>query len=158
MILYRRRHDPKRPRARQRVRNAKNTGTTRNILGAQPGFLLLELVVALAILAVIAVAFLSALTTGYRGLLLAHQKTMAESLVRSELERIREAPYPIADEVKSDRGYDISIVTSYVQPGPSPEDPMATGTGSPTGMQAVTVSITHQGKLLLTTATHKADR
>jgi len=134
--------------------------TRRPHAGPQSGFLLIELLVALAILGIIAVAFLSALTTGYRGLLLAHEMTMAESLVRTELERIRDAPYPIAGEVKSHRGYDISITTSYVEPTPDPRDPVATTyvpSSAPTGMQNITVSITHQGKVVLVTGTNKAD-
>ena len=129
--------------------------------GNQSGFLLIEVLVALAILGIIAVAFLSALTTGYRGLLLAREMTMAESLVRTELERIRDAPYPIANEVRSSAGYDISVTACFVEAEPDPQNPdesrylPAAISGS---LQMITVTVTHQGRMLLTTTTNKAER
>jgi prepilin-type N-terminal cleavage/methylation domain-containing protein len=140
---------------------ARRSGPGDAVGRSQAGFLLIEVLIALAILGIIATAFLSALTTGYRGLLLADEKTMAESLARTELERIRDAPYPIADEVKFTGGYDITVTPVFIQPIAGPvetADLNNLSTVPSGGLQMVTITVAHQGKTLLVTATSKANR
>jgi prepilin-type N-terminal cleavage/methylation domain-containing protein len=62
----------------------------------QRGFVLIEVLMSIAIFGVISVAFLSALVTGYHGVVVAHDQTMAQNLTRSTFENIRVAPFPIA--------------------------------------------------------------
>jgi len=61
----------------------------------QRGFVLIEVLIAMAIFGVISVAFLTALVTGYHGVVVAHDQTMAQSLTRTTFENIRVAPFPI---------------------------------------------------------------
>jgi type II secretory pathway pseudopilin PulG len=108
--------------------------------------MLIEVVVAVAILGVVAVGFLSALSSGYLALVLADENTVAESLTRSEFERIRQASYPVADYQRNNAlpGYDLAIDAANVNGGDSP-------------IQSVTVEVRHQGELVLTTSTYKVD-
>jgi prepilin-type N-terminal cleavage/methylation domain-containing protein len=125
------------------------------------GYTLVEVIVAVAIVGIIAVAFLSALTSGYLALALADKNTVAESLTRTEFERIRDADYPI---VLPDP--DNGIVGNY----PSHRDvlgglyaldievnPAVDPTAEERPIQLVTVVISHQGEIVLTTETYKAD-
>jgi len=137
----------------------KRTGLKALVRG-QRGFTLVEVLVAVAILAVIGVAFLSALTTGYLALVLADEDTVAESLTRTEFETIKNSSYPI---VLPDAG--AGIVGNYpahrdaigglyavdieVDPlGDAAED---------RPVQLIKVHISHQGELVLTTETYKVD-
>ncbi len=109
--------------------------------------MLIEVIVAVAILGVVAVGFLSALSSGYLALVLADENTVAESLTRSEFERIRQSSYPVADYQRNNAlpGYDLTVDVADVEGG---------GT-SP--IQSVTVEVRHQDELVLTTSSYKVD-
>ncbi len=47
---------------------------------------MIELLVSIAIFGVVSVTFLGALVAGYRGIIIAHDQTMAESLTRTAME------------------------------------------------------------------------
>ena len=112
----------------------------------QRGYTLVEVIVAVAIVGIIAVAFLSALTSGYLALVLADENTVAESLTRTEFERVREAAYPVAGYDRPDAlpGYDVAVLTANVDESDSP-------------IQLITVEVRHDGELLLTTSSYKVD-
>ena len=54
---------------------------------------LIEVLVAVAILAAIGVTFISAINTGYGSLRIMDEKTQAEALIRSQLDDIKALPY-----------------------------------------------------------------
>jgi prepilin-type N-terminal cleavage/methylation domain-containing protein len=127
----------------------------------QKGWSLVEVLVAVAILAVVGVAFLSALTTGYLALVVADEDTVAESLTRTEFESIKNAGYPIRlvalnpnpalSEFLSHKPvlndlYAVDIEVAEL--GDESED---------RPVQLITVHISHQGEVVLTTQTYKVD-
>ena len=61
------------------------------------GITLIEVLIALAILGLVAVAFLSGLTTASRALIIADERTTAESLARSQMEYVKSQEYQLAD-------------------------------------------------------------
>jgi prepilin-type N-terminal cleavage/methylation domain-containing protein len=142
-----------------RMRRLRDRSSARALLRGERGFTLVEVLVAVAILSVIGVAFLSALSTGYIALVLADEQTMSESLTRTEFENIRSTPYPIVlrDPVEGGEGncdahrdvlgdlYDVDIEVEELDP--EQERPV----------QLITVHISHQGEVVLTTETYKAD-
>ena len=64
----------------------------------QSGFSLIEVLVAVAILAAIGVTFISAMYTGHRSVGLLHEQSQAEALARSQLEGIKNSPYDESGE------------------------------------------------------------
>ena len=85
------------------------------------GISLVEVLIALAILALVAVAFLSGLTTASKALIIADERTTAESLARTEMEYIKNCKYE-----------DLPDSWSYELPDGSPP-PWDTGHALPTG-------------------------
>ena len=65
----------------------------RGLVGGQNGVALIEILVAIAILGVVAVTFLSALTAAYGAVIVADRHTKAESLTRTAFEFMRNLPY-----------------------------------------------------------------
>lgn len=62
-------------------------------LREQTGFSLLEVLIALGILAAIGVVFMTSLSTAHRSVGALDEQTQAEALIRSQLEKIKDVPY-----------------------------------------------------------------
>ncbi len=65
----------------------------RSLAQSQKGLGLIEVLIAVAILGVVAVVFLSSLATSSKATIIADEQTKAESLTRSELEYIKSQPF-----------------------------------------------------------------
>ena len=110
----------------------------------ETGISLPEVLVALAIFAVVGVVFTAALGTNFKVLTLADQRTTAESLAKAQLEAISNAPYDSISPYTYSKitgipaGYDISISVVLIDP--------LTGAVSATdlGVQKVTCNVTCQ--------------
>ena len=91
---------------------------------SQRGFTLIEVILAIALLGIIAVAFLSAMGTGSLSLFIADERATAESLARSQLEYVKNQDYEDAPDggeavytkINLD-GYDGYIIRSYDRAG-----------------------------------------
>jgi len=117
------------------------------LIRGQKGQTLIEVLIAIALLGMIAVPFLTALSTSSRALIIADERTTAESLVRSEIEYVKSQEYnatgnytDIAD-ADIPVGFDVSLsnVTNL-------ED----------GLQKITVTVWRDGEVVLVTSTYKA--
>ncbi len=69
------------------------TNAKRAFAGTSRGFTLIEVLVALALVGIIAIAFLGGLSTASRAVLIADVRTNAESLARSQLEYVKSQDY-----------------------------------------------------------------
>lgn len=119
-------------------RNKKTKRTlVSKLLQDQKGQLLIEVLVAVAILGVVSVAFLSAMVTSYGAVALADRKATAESLTRTEFERVKNATYPITDYTASSTpaGWVVSVHADYIDPT------TYAVTLTPAGMQMITVKV-----------------
>jgi len=71
----------------------------------EKGYSLIEVVIAIALLGIVAIAFLSALATGSKAISIADERATAESLARAQMEYIRNQAY-------SDAPWDYTITSS----------------------------------------------
>lgn len=143
---------------------------TKKLEGGESGVALIETLVALAILGLIAVVFLSGLATAARATLIADEQATAESLARSEIEYVKSQdyidysvdPHDVYDEItppEGSEGYSVGIIAEPIDPD----------TGLPYGetggifeqdddIQRITVTVNRGSKLLLTLEGYKVDR
>ncbi len=120
----------------------------------EKGFSLIEVVIALALLGIIAIAVLSGLATASIALIIADERATAESLARSQMEYVKSIDY--VDEATSypaasipqehiDAGYSATITALPLH---NPDD----------GIQKITVTISHNGKEIITLEDYKVNR
>ena len=139
-----------------------------NLSAGQQGQGLIEILIAVAILGIVAVAFLSALTTASGALIIADERTIAESLTRSELEYIKNSPY---DNTNNPPQYSLDPAIDipdgyYVVIEAVRLDPEDDGIEDDDGIQKVTVEVYRQDgpapsydyNLILSTSDYKVNR
>ncbi len=123
---------------------------------------LIENLVAVAILAAIGVAFMSALFTGYKSVGILDERQQAEFLVRSQLEDIKNGPYqesgvyPITVDLPPQYSMNITV-TAPMHIGTLENNvPLEELMGEPvTTIQEITVSVYHGDKPVLAVAAYK---
>lgn len=132
------------------------------LITGQKGLTLIEVLIAIALLGMIAVPFLTALSTSSEGIIIADEKTTAESLVRSEMEYVKNSPY-------NSTGFSYDISTTPDEPPPwdslhALDDRYAGYSVNVTGVpidlhiQNITVEVYHGNESVLTTSTYKVER
>ena len=119
----------------------------------EKGFALIESALSIALLGIIAVSFLSALSTGMKGSAINDKKATAQSLVRSEIEYVKNYPY---DYFASDYPVDpsITIPNGWTVPTPS----VAAVHATDDGIQSVNVTAENDGVTVLSVEIYKIDR
>ncbi len=125
----------------------------KKLKGNETGVTLLETLVALAILGLIAVAFLSGLATASRATFIADERATAESLARSQMEYVKSleyqqavSEYPVDPELTIPDGWVVPL--PVVEPLPDTDD----------DIQKITVTVSHNGTLVLTIEDYKVNR
>ena len=120
----------------------------------ESGLTLVETIVALAILGVIAVAFLSGLTTASKSVFTADEQTTAESLARSQMEWAKTVTYVCGATqyspapIPSGGDYVNYSAVITAEPLHDPDD----------GIQKITVIIKHSDKGIIKLEGYKAQR
>jgi len=122
--------------------------------GSQRGIILVETLVALAILGVVAVAFLGGLATTSRAVVIIDERATAESLARSQMEWAKDAVYEYeasgysAAPIPGDQDYLNYSATIAASPINDPDD----------GIQKLTVTVKHHDEEVITLQGYKVDR
>jgi type II secretory pathway pseudopilin PulG len=129
-------------------------------LRKQEGFGLVEVIIALGLLGIIGIAFLTALATSSTAILTSDKHATAESLARSEMEYVKSQDYssdPWSYQLTSESATSPTIPPEWWDPTRFlPDgyenytatveaewlDPMENGDGSDDGLQKITVTIT----------------
>ncbi|MBM4447001.1 MAG: type II secretion system protein [Chloroflexi bacterium] len=123
-----------------------------------PGLTLLEVLVALGILAAVAAVFLLGMSISSKGVMVTHQSVTAESLAKSQLETIKRWPYDDANNPPDYQtakltdipdGYDIDIAA--IRLNPKGDDPT-----NDDGLQQITVTVTHDTETAFIMVGYKA--
>ncbi len=110
-------------------------------MAGERGSTLIEILVALGIIAVALTVFLAALQLGLRGVANVQEQTLAASLARSQMESVKAAPWPGPyPALAAPSGY---TVTTTPESGPLP------------GLQLITVTVSRHGRPLLTIQGYK---
>ncbi|MBI4185982.1 MAG: type II secretion system protein [Chloroflexi bacterium] len=127
-------------------------------LREQSGISLLEILIALGILAAIGVAFLSGLNTNSKAAGTLDEQVVATNLATAYLENIRQstyaATYPNAgDNITVPFQYNVAINTAFSTDGTTWVGPYANQT-----LQKITIIISRQGRLVLSVCTFKMER
>jgi prepilin-type N-terminal cleavage/methylation domain-containing protein len=110
----------------------------------EKGFSLIEVMLAIALLGIIAVAFLGALSTGSKAIIIADERATAESIARSQMEDIKKHDYIYYDvaghglyeKITPPSGYDVEFTVVLL-------DPKGDGTANDDGIQKITVTVKH---------------
>ncbi len=124
----------------------------------EKGFTLIEVVIAIALLGIIASGFLMALSGATKAILVADERTTAESLARSQMEYVKNQTY---DDTNNPPQYSQlpSIPTDYTIALTAERlDPEGDGTGDDDGLQKITVTISHNTKQIITLEEYKGNR
>jgi len=134
---------------------------TKSLKGNETGVTLIEIVISLAILSLIAVAFLSGLGTASKATSIADERATAESLARSQMEYVKSYPYdseattyPYVYTEDENNPNPITLPEGYTISPPE----VASIPDTDTDIQKITVTINHITKLVLTVVGYKVNR
>jgi prepilin-type N-terminal cleavage/methylation domain-containing protein len=120
----------------------------RSSLKAERGYNLIEVLIGLAILALVGGVFLVATTTSSKFVIIGHEQVSAEGLAKSQMESIKQEPYieivvpgdqPYTKLAQKPDGYDIDIVVDLL-------DPQGDASGIDQGLQKIIITVTHLGQ------------
>ena len=155
----------------KRVRLSSKVGKA--FQGSSRGISAIEVLIALAIVGVIAIAFLSGLTTASMALIIADERATAESLARSQLESVKNQQYESAPEGGATTYYEITgIPAGYTiwSENRTPDQYVPSVLGIPwdsgnntavnedNGLQRIKLVIMRDDKAVITMEGYKADR
>jgi len=150
------------------MRKLRLNGKARRVWqGRSRGFSMLEVVIAIGLLGIIAVAVLSALSTASMALIMADQRATAESLARSQMEYVKQQDYIPAENGGEHIYQEIGInpdelpgytICSYNREGTIVDDvigvPWDSGNNTAVyqddGLQKIRLVVNHDDKALAT--------
>ena len=122
-------------------------------MNSEKGFAIIEILISIALLGIVAAALLSALATTSQASIISNEQAIAESLVRSEIEYIKNCDYQYsATEYPTDPT--LTIPDGWAVPPPVVSPVHATDDG----IQEVTVTAEHNGRTMLSVTIYKVDR
>jgi prepilin-type N-terminal cleavage/methylation domain-containing protein len=123
----------------------------------ESGMTLIEILIALGILAAVAVVFLVGMETSSKAVMVSQNRVTVESLAKSEMEYIKSQTYDdkndppkygIDPNLDIPQGYNVSYTAERL-------DPKGDGTNTDDGIQKITVTVTHVGEPSITVESYK---
>jgi prepilin-type N-terminal cleavage/methylation domain-containing protein len=148
--------------------------------GRSPGFTLIEVLIALALFAIIGIVFAGGLTTASKAVLTADVRTRAESLARSQMEFVKNSDYIDYSKALDDPKRQPDFYEEMTKPGEAADyiietiaEPIDPADYQPydlededipgvyaedDGIQLITVTVSHDGRQVITLVGYKVDR
>ena len=129
-------------------------------IGHECGISLIESLTAMAILGIVAILFLTGMSTSSKAIMVSQNRVVVESLAKSQLEYIRNQEYdvdnnpPLYTELPADdipANYAVTITAERL-------DPVDDGTENDDGLQKITIVVTHNGAPEFTLEGYKMNR
>jgi prepilin-type N-terminal cleavage/methylation domain-containing protein len=123
----------------------------------EKGLTLIEILIALGILAAVAVIFLLGMSTSSKAVMVSQNRVTVEGLAKSEMEYIKSETYDalhnppqynMDPSLQIPQGYNVSYTAERL-------DPKGDGTGNDDGLQEITVTVTHAGEPSITIEGYK---
>jgi len=148
----------------RRLKNLAQINCTKGLRGHSKGISGIEVIIALGILGLVAVVFLSGLSTALKASYLADERSVAESLARSEMEYVKSQEYEEGASPSYEKtdvespvysGYTVSVDAPPIDPDTG--DPL----GNPSddmGIQEITVTVKHADKEVFILEDYKVAR
>ena len=128
---------------------------------AQRGFSLIEILVALALLSIISVAFLRGLFTTSQAVAVSQESVVAESLARSQVESIKAQDYILVEDYTTDQYEVINIPTDLAGAGYSVDiinPPVRINSDNQSfELQSITVAVKRHGEGMFTLSVYKTE-
>jgi prepilin-type N-terminal cleavage/methylation domain-containing protein len=123
----------------------------------EKGFTFIEVVIALGVLGVIAVGFLSGLGTASKTLSIADERQTANNLAEAQVEYVKRQAYDTDASKPPDYKLLLNIPDHYSIDQPLAEwlDPKLDGLDNDDGIQKIKVTVRHDGKEVLTLEDYK---
>jgi type II secretory pathway pseudopilin PulG len=117
---------------------------------------MIEVVIALGIMAAVAVIFLVGMTTSSRAVIVSQEQVTGESLAKSQMESIKQQDYRVSlqydklvlSQEDINAGYDIVITAERLNPRGDAE-------ATDDGLQKITVTVTRAGNTVFTLEGYK---
>ena len=121
--------------------------------GNEKGISLIEILIAIAVLGLVGITFLSSMVTSTNATVITREQAVAENLVRNEAEYVKDCVYQYdASEYPVDPT--LTIPAEWTVPPPT----VVPVHGVDNGMQEVTVSAQYQGNTVLSIIVYKVAR
>ena len=128
---------------------------------AQRGFSLVEILVALALLSIISVAFLRGLFTTSQAVAVSQESVVAESLARSQVESIKAQDYILVEDYTTDQYEVINIPADLAGAGYSVDiinPPVRINSDNQSfELQSITVAVKRHGEGMFTLSVYKTE-
>ena len=145
-----------------------NSRARKAFQGSSRGFTLIEVVIAIALIGIIAVAVLSALSTASISLIIADKRATAESLARSQMEYVKNQDYiyysesghadydVICNVVECPEDYTVEVVAEPIDPDTyQPYNEDAGVFDYDDGIQKITVIVSYDSEVVITMEGYK---
>lgn len=136
------------------------------VLADERGMSLVEILVSVAIIAIVLTTFLAALSTATWGVATVRERVTAANLARKQLECIQDHPYvPSAAPISYTTTCTVTQLSSYPMDlsisywySPTATPPFTTTPGLDLGMQWITITVFHNSEQVFTIANYKVAR